>query len=158
MAKKKEVIPFYVINEDMYKRRTFGPYDIMPYLIEEYKDTKKSKHRKTPETFEEFKEFVKDKCLYQYWGRCEYEVLIGSWPFGSYKMRQEVKEFIKKEPNLDDYRTDVDFLNIITQDMQKMDVYEQVMMNHDTVTKILMENVGATGKEPVKKNEQNKKA
>lgn len=157
MAKKKELIPFYVINENMFKRHTFGPYNIMPYLVEEYKDTKKSKHRKTPVTFEEFKTFVKDKCQYQYWGRCEYEVLIGSWPFGSYKMRQEVKEFIKNDPNLDDYSTDIDFLNIITQDMQKFDIFEQVMMNHDTVTKILMENVG-TDKQTVKKNEQDKKA
>jgi hypothetical protein len=41
--------------------------------------------------------------------------------------------------------------------MQKMDVFEQIMMNHDIVTKILMENVGAD-KQTVKKNEQNKKA
>lgn len=139
--KKKDIIPFYVVNESFIKRGTFGPYNIMPYLVDEYNETKKSKHRKTPETYEEFKTFVKDKSQYQYWGRCEYEFLMGTWPFGTKKMTEEIVEFAKDGIDTEDWKKKIDLCNIITQDMQKIDVYEQIMMNHDTVTKILMENV-----------------
>ena len=56
---KKEHIPFYVINEKMYQQNSFGPYNVMPYLIEAYESTKKNKHIQTPVTFDEFKDFVK---------------------------------------------------------------------------------------------------
>lgn len=142
MAKKeKEIKPFYVLNEDFFNRGHFKPYNIMTYLVDEYKETKKSKHRKTPETYEEFKQFVKDKSQYQYWGRCEYEFLMGTWPFGRKKMIEEIADFAKDGIDTEDWKKKIDLCNIITQDMQKIDVHEQIMMNHDTVTKILMENV-----------------
>ena len=141
MGKKKEQIPFYVLNENFYRRGTFAPYDVMPYLVERYKETKKSKHKTTPQTFDEFKQFVKDNSLYQYWGRCEYEFLMGTWPFGTKKMTEEIVEFAKGGIDTEDWKKKIDLCNIVTKDMQKIDVYEQIMMNHDTVTKILMENV-----------------
>lgn len=139
--KKKDIIPFYVLNEDFYKRGTFKPYNVMTYLVEEYKETKKSKRKKTPETYEEFKEFVKDKSLYQYWGRCEYEFLMGTWPFGTKQMIEELSEFMKNDFNIEDWKKKIDLCNIITKEMHKIDIHEQIMMNIDIVTKILMENV-----------------
>ena len=94
---------FNVINFN-FNSSKFEPYDVMPYLVNEYNETKKK-----PKTFDEFKEFVKHKALYQYWGRCEYEVVLHDWPCD------------KTE--------------------QKIDVYEQIEMNLDIVTSILMENV-----------------
>jgi hypothetical protein len=158
---KKNPTPFYVINRSFYNRDRFEPYNIMTYLIETYKETKKNKWRTTPQTFEEFKSFVIDASRYQFWGRCEYELLLAHWPFGSYKMRQEMKKFIATNPNLDDHSTDIDFCNIITSDMEKIDVYWQIKMNLDVITKLLMENLGIVEGKPkkkTKKDEQNKEA
>lgn len=65
---------FNVINYD-FNNRKFEAYDIMPYLIDCYQ---KSKHK--PTTFEEFKEFVLSKSLYQWWSRSEYEIILVDWP------------------------------------------------------------------------------
>lgn len=57
--------------------KKFEPYDVIPYLIDRYKDTRK---KDRPTTVEEFKEFVKSNSMYQWWGRCEYEILLKDWP------------------------------------------------------------------------------
>lgn len=85
-------------------RNEFIYYDVMPYLIRCYK-----KEKDKPETFEEFKKFVKDEAMYQFWGRCEYEIILVDWPCS------------KKQ--------------------KKIDVYDQICMNLDLVTKLLMDAV-----------------
>lgn len=65
---------FNVIWQD-FNKRIFEPYDVMPYFVREYQESKKK-----PETFDEFKEFVKRKSQYMYWSRCEYEIIICGWP------------------------------------------------------------------------------
>ena len=65
---------FNVIYQN-FNAQKFEPYDVMPYLVDEY-NISKSK----PTTFEEFKEFVKSKSMYMYWARCEYEIIIAGWP------------------------------------------------------------------------------
>lgn len=107
---KKNPTPFNVIVHD-YNCKGAKAYDIMPYLIECYKETKKSKKawKKTPETFEEFKKFVIDESRYMYWARCEWEIIIQDWPC------RKVED--------------------------KIDVFWQIMNNIDIVTRVLMENV-----------------
>lgn len=68
---------FYTIIYNI-NNKTFEPYDIMPYFINEYKDKKKKK--KHPKTFDEFKRFIESASMYQYWSRCEYEIVLTSWP------------------------------------------------------------------------------
>jgi len=51
------------------------------------------------------KEFIVKECRYQFWSRCEYEIIISSWP----------NEINKK----------------------KIDVYDQIVLNIDIITKIL---------------------
>lgn len=85
---------FNVINYNP-NGRFFEPYDIMPYLRACYSDrVKKSKRKKPklmsdkdylkyykiPETFDEFKNFVEVESFYQYWSRCEYEIILSDWP------------------------------------------------------------------------------
>ena len=65
---------FYVIVYDT-NRKTFVPYDVIPYLKKcYYEETNK------PKTLEEFKDFVKNQSMYQWWSRCEYEIILESWP------------------------------------------------------------------------------
>lgn len=143
---KKKLTPFNVIVHG-YNCKGVKAHDIMPYLIECYKETKKSKKKwkKTPETFDEFKQFVIDESRYMYWARCEFEWLIGHWPFGSKKMIEDLVKHMREHLNtnfdLDDWKFKIDACNIITEDMDKIDVYWQIMNNIDIVTRVLMENV-----------------
>lgn len=94
---------FNVIWQD-FNKRTFEPYDIMPYFVQEYQNSEEK-----PQTFEEFKNFVMEKSHYMFWARCEYEVILCGWP------------------------------DVNTQ--KKWDIHQQIMMNLDLVTNILIENV-----------------
>lgn len=94
---------FYTIINN-FNKGTFEPYDVMPYLMRKYNEDQSK-----PSTKEEFKTFVKQNAEYQWWSRCEYEIILSDWPCNKH--------------------------------YDKWDVYQQVMMNLDTVTEILMKNV-----------------
>lgn len=149
MAIKRKPTPFNVIVHG-YNCKGVKAHDIMPYLMNCYKETKKSKRawKKTPVTFEEFKQFVTDESRYMYWARCEWECLIGHWPFGSKKMTEDLVKYVREHLHanfdLDDWKFNIDVCNIVIADMEKIDIYWQIMNNIDVVTKLLMENVGIT--------------
>ena len=48
-----------------------------------------------------------------------------------------MEKFIATNPDLKDHKTNIDMCNIITKDMDIIDVHEQIMMNIDIVTDIL---------------------
>ena len=85
-------------------RKKFVTYDIIPYLLRVYNEKEKK-----PTTFEELKTFVKDESMYQFWARCEYEIILIDWP------SQKTSK--------------------------KIDVYEQIKMNLDTITNILINSI-----------------
>ena len=122
---------FNVIIYD-FNSKKFTTYDVLPYLRNTYeervarhkellKKIKKSKkldesilddkYNKVPVTFNDFKEFVKSESQYQFWSRCEYEIILSDWP--------------PSNPPIE----------------EKWDVFDQIMMNHDIITKLLMEDV-----------------
>ena len=74
---KKNIKQFNVINFE-FNSKKFKAYDVMPYLIRCYDNVKRKKD--CPKTFDEFKKFVKDKSMYMYWARCEYEIILSDWP------------------------------------------------------------------------------
>lgn len=65
---------FNVIVYD-FNKQDFIPYDVMPYLVRCY-----NKASNKPKTFEEFKKFIERESKYQWWSRCEYEIILESWP------------------------------------------------------------------------------
>lgn len=75
---------FNVIIEDV-NRREFIPYNVIPYLVRQYKEAKNK-----PTTFEEFKTFVEKESKYQWWARCEYEVILKEWPTGQREEKIDV--------------------------------------------------------------------
>ena len=90
---------FNVIIWDI-NRREFITYDVIPYLIRQYNETKKmDSYKKTPETFEEFKEFVDKESMYRWWSRCEYEIILQDWPGKTKQEKVDVYWQIKN--NLD---------------------------------------------------------
>lgn len=123
---------FNVIIYDINGKK-FTTYDVLPYLrnsynerVENFKKLEKKikrskkkidesilneKYNKVPSTFKEFREFVNDESRYQFWSRCEYEIILSDWP--------------PSNPPIE----------------EKWDVYDQIVMNIDLVTKLLMEDV-----------------
>lgn len=139
MATKKKI--FNVLEYD-FNNRTRKYYDVLPYFRNSWQ--KKSYHHltddgKPPTNKKELKEWIINISKYQFWSRCEYEFLMGAWPFGSHKMNEEIMEYLNNHPgfNIKDYNDNVDFINIIIKDMYLIDVHEQIMMNIDIITDIL---------------------
>ena len=54
--------------------KKFEPYDIMPYLVNRYKRLKKKDRPLS------LKKFIEDEARYQWWSRCEYEIILSDWP------------------------------------------------------------------------------
>lgn len=71
--------PFYTIIYDV-NHKKFVKYNVMHYFLREYIESRTSKYLKTPQTKEEFIEFVKEWGMYQFWSRCQYEIIITDWP------------------------------------------------------------------------------
>lgn len=65
---------FYVINSNI-TTKSFERYDIMSYLVNQYKVLKKK-----PVSLEDFKKLIRDSSMCQWWSRCEYEIIISHWP------------------------------------------------------------------------------
>lgn len=62
-----------------FNKKEFVPYDVIPYLVDRYDD---AKGKEKPKTLDEYKKFVKDWAMYQWWSRTEYEIVLQSWPGG----------------------------------------------------------------------------
>lgn len=65
---------FNVIIYD-FNKDDYVPYNIIPYLVEKYKED-----RSKPKTFKDFKNFIIAEAKYQWWARCEYEIILSDWP------------------------------------------------------------------------------
>lgn len=124
---------FNVLLRDFNKKKPI-PYDVLPYFRREWEERYKDIPVKTKE---DLKKWIKDLSQYQFWSRCEYEFLIAKWPFGGWQLTEDMEKFIATNPNLKDNKTNIDMCNIITKEMDVIDVHEQIMMNIDIVTDIL---------------------
>lgn len=67
---------FNVIYYDVNKK-AFIPYDILPHFRSIFYGNKK---KERPKTKEELKEWIKNRSLYHFWSRCQYEIVLQSWP------------------------------------------------------------------------------
>ena len=124
---------FNVLLRDFNKKKPI-PYDVLPYFRREWAESYKDIPVKTKE---DLKKWIKDLSQYQFWSRCEYEFLIAKWPFGGWQLTEDMEKFIATNPDLKDNKTNIDMCNIITKEMDVIDVHEQIMMNIDIVTDIL---------------------
>lgn len=86
----KLIKSFGVIEYDI-NGKQFIIRDIIPYLEGKYKDLPSSKK---PKTWDEFREFIKKESMYQFWARCEYEIVLQSWPTGNVEKKIDVYDQI----------------------------------------------------------------
>lgn len=117
---------FNVIIHD-FNSGKFEPYDIIPHLINCY-----NKKSNKPKTFDEFKEFIKNESLYQWWARCEYEIILGPWPYTT----SPSEDYRKRGEN--DIEAWKEHWKKHLKECKKIDVHNQVMMNLDIITEIFM--------------------
>ena len=82
---------FNVIIWDI-NRDTLESYDVLPYFRNAYIECKK---KDRPSTLEEWKEFIERRGRYQFWARCEYEILISPWPTNNKQFKIDVWQQIK---------------------------------------------------------------
>jgi len=120
---------FNVINYNI-NRKEFISYNIIPYLVSCYDDTKDK-----PITFDDFKEFVKKESMYQWWSRCEYEIILSPWPYIS----SPSERYDKKGEN--DIKAWKEHWNKHLKECQKIDIHYQVMMNLDVITALVIDGV-----------------
>lgn len=97
-----------------FNRDNIEYYDIMPYLVDTFKEEVKRKYKvfcdgKKPESFEDYKSFVLSASKYQFRARCEYEVILTGWPVQKRHL--------------------------------KIDAYQQIESNADIVTQVFLDNI-----------------
>jgi hypothetical protein len=131
-------------NVLIFKNGKVEHYDVLPYFRNSWKEryNKEEKEKIKAAKYKTkrmqlFKEWVIGRSMYMFWSRCEWEMLIGSWPYGSKRINDQMKEFMSEDRNLDDYHDSIVLDNIITADMEKIDVHKQIEMNIDTIVNIL---------------------
>ena len=132
---------FNVLN---YRNGDVCTYNILPYFHdcwndkynkEEKEKIKAAKYK--AKRMQLFKEWVIGRSKYMFWARCEYEHLVGPWPFGSWRMNERVQPLLDKGVDLKNYEQNIDFCNAVTTDMKKIDIHFQIMMNIDVIVDIL---------------------
>ena len=110
--------------------KKFEPYNIIPYLVSRY-----NKKEKKPKTFDKFKEFVRDESMYQWWSRCEYEIILSPWPYTSSPSERYDK---KGEDDIEAWK---EHWKKHLKECEKIDVHDQVMMNLDVITSLVMDSI-----------------
>ena len=85
-------------------------YNILPYFRTEWQESNPDVKTKG-----DLKKWILRKSQYQFWARCEYEIVISHWPLNT----NSVEHFYN--------------------DMHKIDVDFQIKMNIDIITDILFE-------------------
>lgn len=115
---------FNVINP-MYNE--YKPFDIMPVLKDAWKYWKKECAKKRnqgsdywfiPTTPKEIKEWVTRELRFRFWAKCEWEMILSSWPSYTNDRGEEIVKYGKK-----------------------IDVYEQCEMNIDLIVQLFKEDI-----------------
>ena len=115
-------------------------YNVIPYFIDLWNDNRFDKYK--VKSKEDLKLWIKRSSQYQFWGRCQYESLLAAWPFGTKKMTDDIKKLIDSGVDISVYQYNIDLMNIITQDMVKIDIHDQIMMNIDVIADLLSKEFG----------------
>ena len=110
-------------------------YDVIPYFIDSWNDNIFDKDK--VKSKEDLKSWIKRASQYHFWARCQYESLLAAWPFGTKKITDDIKRLIDSGVDISVYKHNIDLMNIITQDMVKIDIHDQIMMNIDVITDLL---------------------
>lgn len=112
MATEKKLKEFRVLEYN-FNTRQKSTYDVLPYFRRMWFEAEWDCFEKSKvKTKEDLKKWIEDASRYNFWARCEYEFLMAPWPYHDEKLKEELR---------------------------KIDVHEQLMMNIDIITYLLLD-------------------
>lgn len=153
------MISWKVFNENINNRKivsydVFTHYDFLKGLSNVFKDMDKlEKAGESQKKIEdEFNERVRRECLYYFWGKCEWEVVLTSWP--PYITVEEIDRLNKEvEDHIKNWGSPARVVSPNLDIGMKIDVYEQLQLNWD----IFLQYIKDHKKEIIKKYKDLKK-
>lgn len=94
-------------------------------------------YRKYKDDYISFEKEVLNQCMYAYWSKYEYEILITNLsPRISIEKAKEIVE--KQANNKDEYHLNYEYIDLEVE--EKIDVYSQILLNWDNFIRYLWEN------------------
>lgn len=133
------MLEYYVYNEDVnnkeiIKYNIFKNSRFIEGLAEVYNQFVEDKD------LDKFKEKVKNQLLYSYWGRCEYEVVITSWP-----PHVDVEEIDRIKNEIDEHNSKYSWrqvrASVNLSVAEKISIYDQIMLNFDIFFNYILSNL-----------------
>ena len=118
-SKLKWVVYYHSMNKN--KIETFNIFDHWKFNEDTQKNLKKIKDK------DEFAKKLKSDLMYYFWSKCEYEVIIASFP--TYIKMDELDK--ERELCKEKYGRDPKMLSANLETEIKIDIYDQVMNNWD---------------------------
>ena len=119
-------LEYYVYHNDFNKKtiEKFNVFNHGRFLEDVKKDLKKCK------TKEEFAEELRRHLMYYYWSKCEWEVVVTSWvPHITVSELDRLNK--EREKTIEKYGREPYRLYVNPDVGEKIDVYEQVMLNFE---------------------------
>ena len=140
---KKNILMWNVLVEDFNKGEisSFNIFDHVRFVEDLVKDYNRLKRDKTIEDFEAaFVERIKNNLMYYYWSKAEWELVVTSWP--PYITLEEVD---KVNNEIDKYEKEYGHKPYIAHFSptigEKVDVYDQVMLNWDIFVEYVLNHI-----------------
>lgn len=134
---RKYSLTYYVFVENINKKK-IEKYNVLnDGILDEFKKRMKEQHITDKRQFAEMAEQV---LMYHYWSRSEWEIVLTDWPPHMKleelaKLNEEVEKY-KKDYNREPYS-----LTINLSTAEKIDVYDQIMMNWNIFIDYVWENL-----------------
>ena len=134
---RKYNLTYYVYVESINKRK-IEKYNVLnDRIIDEFKKRVKEQHIINKRKFAEMAEQV---LMYQYWSRSEWEIVLTDWP-----PHIKVEELSRLNSELEEYKSNYGCkphsLTINLSTAEKIDVYDQIMMNWNIFIDYVWENI-----------------
>ena len=134
---RKYSLTYYVYVENTNKRK-IEKYNVLnDGIIDEFKKRIKEQHIVEKK---QFAEMVEQVIMYHYWSRSEWEIILTSWP-----PRMKTEELTKLNSEIEEYQSDYGrepySLTVELSIDEKIDVYDQIMMNWNIFIDYVWENL-----------------
>ena len=134
---RKYSLTYYVYVENINKRK-IEKYNVLnDGIIDEFK--KRMKEQNIVDKIK-FSEMVEQVIMYHYWSRSEWEIILTSWP-PHIKTEELAKLNNEVEQYQNDYGREPYSLTINLSTDEKIDVYDQIMMNWNIFIDYVWENL-----------------
>ena len=133
----KNNLHYYVYRENL-NRRKVEKYNVLnDGIVDEIKKRMEEQHISDKKKFEEAVEQI---LMYHYWSRSEYEIIMTSWPpyitiEEYHRLEKELADRMEKM-NREPYA-----MNVELRVSEKIDIYDQVMMNWNIFINYIWENL-----------------